>query len=94
MDPLNIIQQPHAHRRADRTYAFDATGIAKRFRHAAIFGALNTLEPGEIMAFFNDHDPIPLLQQIERHFGDRVRVEYVSRSAEGGRIDFHVQTAG
>ncbi|MGC8508562.1 MAG: DUF2249 domain-containing protein [Thiomonas sp.] len=87
------MQQPHAHRRADHTYPFDATGIAKRFRHAAIFGALNALEPGETMAFFNDHDPIPLLQQIERHFGDRVRVEYVSRSAEGVRIDFHVQAA-
>jgi len=26
-------------------YAFDATGIAKRFRHAAIFGALEALGP-------------------------------------------------
>jgi regulator of cell morphogenesis and NO signaling len=93
MEPLHLINQPHAHRRADRTYAFDASGIAKRFRHAAIFGALTALEPGETMAFFNDHDPIPLLQQIERHFGERVRAEYVSRSAEGVRIDFHVQTA-
>lgn len=92
MEPLHLINQPHSHRRADRTYAFDASGIAKRFRHAAIFGALTALEPGETMAFFNDHDPIPLLQQIERHFGDRVRAEYVSRSAEGVRIDFHVQT--
>lgn len=43
------------------------------------------------MAFFNDHDPIPLLQQIERHFGNRVRAEYVSRTPDGVRIDFQVQ---
>ena len=91
MEPLNVVNQPHFHRRADHTYPFDASGIAKRFRHAAIFGALGALEPGETMAFFNDHDPLPLLAQIEQHFGDKVRIEYVSRSHEGVRIDFHVQ---
>ena len=55
---------------------------------------LGALEPGETMAFFNDHDPIPLLRQIEQHFGNRVRVEYVSRAPEGVHINFHVQTAG
>lgn len=94
MNPLNVINQPHSHRRADSIYPFDASGIAKRFRHAAIFGALGALEPGETMAFFNDHDPIPLLRQIEQHFGNRVRVEYVSRGPEGVHINFHVQTAG
>ena len=28
-------------------YSFDARGIAKRFRHAAIFGALESLNEGE-----------------------------------------------
>jgi len=93
MESLNIVQ-PHLHRRADRTYPFDATGIAKRFRHAAIFGALNALEPGETMAFFNDHDPIPLLQQIAQDFGERVQMEYVRRGANGVRIAFHVERAG
>ncbi len=91
MEPLTVVNQPHSHRRADRVYPFDASGIAKRFRHAAIFGALNALEPGETMAFFNDHDPLPLLSQIAQHFGDKVRIEYVSRSPEGVQIDFHVQ---
>jgi uncharacterized protein (DUF2249 family) len=27
-------------------YPFDSRGVAKRFRHAAIFGALDTLQPG------------------------------------------------
>ena len=84
------MSQPHLHLSVDAIYPFDARGIAKRFRHAAIFGALNALEPGETMAFFNDHDPLPLLRQIEQFFGDKVRYEYVSRAPEGVRIDFHV----
>lgn len=28
-------------------HSFDARGIAHRFRHSAIFGALGVLEPGE-----------------------------------------------
>lgn len=91
-EPLHIIQQPHAHRRADNIYPFDASGIAKRFRHAAIFGALDALEPGETMAFFNDHDPLPLLRQMQQRYRDRLRIEYVSRSPDGVRIDFHRQT--
>ena len=47
-------------------YPFDARGIGKRFRHAAIFGALDALTPGETMRFFNDHDPVPLLRQMEQ----------------------------
>ena len=31
----------------DALYPFDARGIAKRFRHAAIFGAFDALMPGE-----------------------------------------------
>lgn len=70
--------------RADQFYEFDARGIAKRFRHAAIFGALNALHPGETMRFCNDHDPIPLLAQIRDHFGEKVGIEYVKR--EPGEI--------
>lgn len=72
------------------TYGFDARGIAKRFRHAAIFGALGALDSGETMRFANDHDPIPLLNQIAQYFGDRVVVEYVSRAPGEIIIDFKV----
>ena len=54
----------HLHLRDDRLYPFDARGIAKRFRHAAIFGALDALSPGETMRFVNDHDPRPLRYQL------------------------------
>lgn len=72
-------------------YPFDARGVAKRFRHAAIFGALEALTPGETMRFFNDHDPLPLLRQMEAHFGETVAVAYRRRGAEGVVIDFTKQ---
>ena len=49
-----------------QVYPFDARGIGKRFRHAAILGALDALNPGETMRFVNDHDPLPLLAQLQR----------------------------
>lgn len=57
----------HLHVVAEQIYPFDARGIAKRFRHAAIFGALDALTSGETMRFMNDHDPLPLLHQIDQH---------------------------
>ncbi len=74
------------------TYQFDARGVAKRFRHAAIFGALNALERGETMRFCNDHDPLPLLAQIDQYFGPHIRVDYVSRAPGAVIIDFIVNT--
>jgi uncharacterized protein (DUF2249 family) len=74
-------------------FVFDARGIAKRFRHAAIFGALESLDRGETMRFVNDHDPIPLLNQIQMRYGDQVAIEYVERQPEQIVIDFSVVPA-
>ena len=71
-------------------YPFDARGIAKRFRHSAIFGALDALIPGETMRFYNDHDPLPLLAQIESRFGERVTMAYVARAPGEIIIDFRI----
>ena len=78
----------HEHLRSDRTYPFDARGIAKRFRHAAIFGALDALSPGEAMDFRNDHDPIPLLQQMEQRYGQTVEIHYLEQNVAGVLIRF------
>jgi uncharacterized protein (DUF2249 family) len=69
-------------------YSFDARGIAKRFRHAAIFGAFDALLPGETMRFCNDHDPLPLLGQLQERFGRTVAIKYVQREAGAIVIDF------
>ena len=79
---------PHVHLNADAIYPFDARGIAKRFRHAAIFGALDALHAGETMRFFNDHDPLPLLEQLAARYGDAVSIEYRRREPGAIVIDF------
>jgi uncharacterized protein (DUF2249 family) len=66
----------------------DARGIAKRFRHAAHFGAQAALVPGETMRFVNDHDPLPLLDQLRQRYGDAVAIEYRQREPGAIVIDF------
>ena len=78
----------HNHTNPEGIYSFDARRIAKRFRHAAIFGALDALNPGEVMRFVNDHDPLPLLQQMQVRYGERVEIAYQAREPEGVMIDF------
>ena len=85
------MSQAHFQGSPEAIYPFDARGVAKRFRHAAIFGALDTLQPGETMRFANDHDPLPLLAQIEQRYGDRISVAYQQREPGAIVIDFNVR---
>ncbi len=78
----------HLHLSPDAIYPFDARGIAKRFRHAAIFGALDALASGETMRFFNDHDPLPLLDQLQQRYGEAVDIRYRKRDPGEIVIDF------
>jgi uncharacterized protein (DUF2249 family) len=75
----------------NNTHPFDARGVAKRFRHAAIFGALQSLHAGETMRFVNDHDPLPLLGQLQQAFGDTLGINYVRREPGEIVIDFQVR---
>ena len=78
------------HPTAAALYLFDACGIAKRFRHAAIFGALDALQVGETMRFCNDHDPLPLLAQLQARYGANLSIEYKQREPGAIVIDFSV----
>ena len=75
---------------SESSYPFDARGIAKRFRHAAIFGALDALSAGETMRFVNDHDPLPLLDQLRQRYGvdapSGAQVEINYRQRDPGQI--------
>lgn len=71
-----------------KAYPFDARAIAHRFRHSAIFGALDALQAGEAMRFVNDHDPLPLLEQMRQRYGEGVEVHYLQREAGAIVIDF------
>jgi uncharacterized protein (DUF2249 family) len=77
-----------------QAHGFDARAISKRFRHAAIFGALESLDDGETMRFVNDHDPLPLLQQIAQRYGNQIGMAYVAREPGNIVIDFTVQAHG
>ena len=72
----------------EKVYPFDARGIAHRFRHSAIFGAIGALRSGETMRFVNDHDPIPLLAQLRDRLGDNLTVTYRLREPGAVVIDF------
>ncbi|MBW7931542.1 MAG: DUF2249 domain-containing protein [Gammaproteobacteria bacterium] len=78
---IDLDPEPHVH-------VFDARGVARRLRHAAIFGALGSLRNGETMRFINDHDPLPLLAQLDQRFGELLTVVYRQRSEQGVVIDF------
>ena len=80
-----MTKQPHRHLTPERVYPFDARGIAKRFRHSAIFGALDALTSGETMLFVTDHDALPLLAQLRDRYGEAVSIEYKRR--EPGAIE-------
>ena len=82
------MSESQLHILSEQVYPFDARGVAKRFRHAAIFGALDALQPGETMRFTNDHDPIPLLQQLQQRYGAAVAINYVVREPGAIVIDF------
>lgn len=70
---LAILPAPRCHR-------FDARGIAKPLRHAALIGAIDALEPGETLRFTNDHDPLALLAQLRERYGDGLSIETRTRN--------------
>ena len=80
---LDIQTEPNVH-------LFDARGVARRFRHSAIFGAIGALRSGETMRFINDHDPIPLIAQLRDRLGENITVTYRQRDAEAVVIDFGI----
>jgi uncharacterized protein (DUF2249 family) len=69
-------------------FRFDACGIAKRFRHAAVLAALDTLRRGETMRFVIDHDPLPLLDHVAHRYGNALAIRYLQRAPERVVIDF------
>jgi uncharacterized protein (DUF2249 family) len=80
--------RPHPHLSAETVDPFDARSIARRFRHAAIFGALDALGPDETMRFVDDHDPLPLLAQRQARYGGSVEITYRQRAPGSVVIEY------
>ena len=58
----------------------DAQAIPHAVRHAAIFGALDALRPGNALVLLAPHDPVPLLTPPR----DRRPAEFTSTYLESG----------
>jgi len=69
-------------------FRFDARGIARRFRQAAIFAALDMLRRGETLRLVGEQDPLPLLERIAQRYGDAMLVRYLERAPDSVVIDF------
>src|SRR5690625_4832177 len=87
---LPFMNPPSEYLEDYQPHPFDARAIGRRFRHAAIFGALEALGPGGATRFVNDHEPLPLLAQMENQFGERVAAVYRQRAPGAIVIDFIV----
>ena len=64
----------------------DVQTIPHAIRHAAIFGAIESLRPGSAMVISATHDPVPLLHQLAERHGDAFRTRYLDDGPERWRI--------
>ena len=66
----------------------DTRTIPHAIRHATIFGALEGLRPGSGLLLTANHDPLPLLAQLEQRAPGGFSVDYVERGPELWRLEF------
>ena len=66
----------------------DTRTIPHAIRHATIFGALDGLRPGSPLLLTANHDPVPLLAQLQQRAPGAFEVSYVERGPELWRLQF------
>lgn len=64
----------------------DVQQIPHAVRHAALFGAIESLAPGRAMIISATHNPVPLLMQLEQRHGDAYKTRYLDEGPERWRI--------
>lgn len=64
----------------------DARLIPHAIRHAAIFGALDSLAPGRALILVAPHDPQPLLQQANDRYEGNIAINYVQRGPDAWHV--------
>lgn len=64
----------------------DARAVPHAIRHATVFGALDSVAPGEGLVLVAPHDPLPLLGQIEARDPGAFTVDYLERGPEAWRL--------
>ncbi len=66
----------------------DVRVIAHEIRHGAVLGALESLKPGKAMILVANHEPLPLLKQIDRKFPDLFTRTNAEEGPEVWKIQF------
>ncbi|HEX6546022.1 MAG TPA: DUF2249 domain-containing protein [Bryobacteraceae bacterium] len=79
------ILAPPANLPADKG-VLDLREIPRPQRHALVFDCLTRLPVGETFTLVNDHDPLPLRNQMEMRFPGESAWEYEERGPETFRI--------
>lgn len=71
----------------------DARAIPQSIRHAAIFGALDSLQAGSAMVLIAPHRPINLLKQAEDRYDGNLTVEYLKKEKQEWHLRLERTTA-
>ena len=66
----------------------DARAVPHAIRHATIFGALDAIQASGGLILIAPHDPLPLLDQIEKRSPGVFSVSYLERGPEAWRMSF------
>lgn len=64
----------------------DVQTIPHAVRHAALFGAIESLRPGAAMVISATHNPVPLLTQLQAKHGAAFKTRYLDEGPERWRI--------
>lgn len=72
----------------DDEIVLDTRQIPPAIRHATIFGALGAIAPGFSLDLVANHDPLPLLSQLEERRPDEFEVAYLDEGPEVWKLRF------
>ncbi|MHA7224770.1 DUF2249 domain-containing protein [Glutamicibacter soli] len=66
----------------------DVQAIPHAVRHAAIFGALDSLRPGAGLVLSATHNPLPLLAQLRQRDATAFEVSYLEEGPQRWKLKF------
>jgi len=87
---INIGKSKHTCKCGEHTEGdpvLDARLIPHEVRHAAIFGALDSLQPGSGLVVIASHKPLPLIHQAEKRYAN-LTVEHLVDGPEEWHVRF------
>ncbi len=73
---------------ATGTPELDVATLPKVIRHGAIIGGLTSMKAGQKLVLAVNHDPLPLLTQLNRAAPDAFDLAYLERGPELFRLEF------